>query len=345
MPEGESGYHSEMKKADKNSKEKDGSASFLPGFQDVLDAAQGLRGQANRTPVMRSRMLDGQTGAQWFFKCENLQRAGAFKFRGAFNALSRLTPAQAQAGVVAYSSGNHAQAVALAGQVLGIRTTLVMPQDAPALKVAATRGYGGEIHFYDRYQEDREALARQYVEEQGKTLIPPYDHPHVIAGQGTAALELFEEVGALDDLFVPVGGGGLIAGSVLAARGRSPACRIWGVEPRAGDDARQSLHSGRIVHIAPPQTIADGAQTQHLGQYTFAIIQSGVEDILTATDAELVASMCFFFERMKWVVEPTACLAHAGAMKKVAQLQHRRIGVILSGGNVDLQNFIRLVQA
>lgn len=317
------------------------SALATPGFEDVKAAAARLAGQAHRTPVMRSRTVDAATGAQFFFKCENFQRMGAFKFRGGFNALSCFDAQQRSAGVAAFSSGNHAQAIALAAQILGIPATILMPTDAPAMKVAATRGYGGEVVLYDRYQEDREVLARRLAEERGMTLIPPYDHPHVIAGQGTAALELLEDTGPLDALFAPLGGGGLLSGCALSARALAPQCKVYGVEPEAGNDGQQSFRAGRIVHIDTPRTIADGAQTQHLGEHTFAIIRREVDDIHTATDAELVDAMRFFAERMKMLVEPTGCLAFAAA-RRLAQ-PGQRIGVILSGGNVDLQRFTQLL--
>jgi threonine dehydratase len=314
-----------------------------PTYDDVIAAARRLEGQARRTPVLTSRTADAELGAELFFKCENLQRMGAFKFRGAFNALAQFDAAQRRGGVVAFSSGNHAQAIALAARLLGIPATIVMPHDAPAAKVAATRGYGGKVIGYDRYTEDREAIGRRLAEEQGLTLIPPYDHPHVIAGQGTAAKELFEEIGELDALFVCLGGGGLLGGSALATRELSPRCRLYGVEPEAGNDGQQSLRSGTIVHIDVPQTIADGAQTQHLGHYTFDIIRRDVDDILTASDAQLIECMRFFAERMKLVVEPTGCLGFAAARALKAQLAGQRVGIILSGGNVDLPRFAALL--
>lgn len=310
-----------------------------PTYEDVRAAATRIAPQARRTPVLQSRLIDAEVGARVFFKCENFQRAGAFKFRGAFNALSRFTAGQRRAGVVAYSSGNHAQAIALAAGLLDIPATIVMPLDAPAAKVAATRAYGGAVVTYDRYTEDREEIGRALAAEHGLTLIPPYDHPDVIAGQGTAAKELFDEVGGLDALFVPLGGGGLLAGSALAARALAPACLLYGVEPAAGNDGEQSLRSGAIVTIATPATIADGAQTQHLGTHTFEIIRREVEDILTATDAELVAEMRAFAATMKIVVEPTGCLGLAGARSIAAGLTGKRIGVIVSGGNIDLSRY------
>jgi threo-3-hydroxy-L-aspartate ammonia-lyase len=317
--------------------------SSLPTYEDVAAAARRIEGQAHRTPVLRSRTADALLGAELFFKCENLQRTGAFKFRGAYNALARFDAAQRRAGVVAFSSGNHAQAIALAGRLLGIPATIVMPHDAPAAKVAATRGYGAEVVVYDRYSEDREAIGRRLSHERGMTLVPPYDHADVIAGQGTATRELLQDAGDLDDLFVCLGGGGLISGAALAARALAPNCRIHGVEPEAGNDAQQSLARGEIVHIETPQTIADGAQTQHLGQLTFEIIRRDVNDILTATDAQLALAMRFFAERMKIVVEPTGCLAFAGARHGGIDLAGRRVGIIVSGGNIDIARYTALL--
>jgi len=315
----------------------------LPTYADVEAAAERLQGHANRTPVNTSRTLNAMLGAEVYFKCENFQRMGAFKFRGAFNALAKFTPAQRQGGVVAFSSGNHAQGIALSARLLGMPATIVMPHDAPALKVAATRGYGAEVVLYDRYTEDREAIGRNLAEKHGMTLIPPYDHPDVMAGQGTAAKELLEEVGPLDALFAPLGGGGLLSGTALATRALAPQCEIYGVEPEAGNDGQQSFRSGAIVHIDTPKTIADGAQTQHLGNYTFPIIQRDVNDILTASDAQLVQAMRFFAERMKMLVEPTGCLGLAAAMQRKDPLQGKRVGVIISGGNVDIARFCELM--
>jgi threonine dehydratase len=317
----------------------------LPTYDDVAAAAQRIEGHAHRTPVLRSRTADEELGAQVYFKAENLQRMGAFKFRGAFNALSRFDAQQRKGGVVAFSSGNHAQAIALSARLLSIPATIVMPQDAPAAKVAATKGYGGNVVLYDRYTEDREAIGRKLAEEHGMTLIPPYDHPDVIAGQGTAAKELFDEVGPLDALFVCLGGGGLLSGSALSARALSPGCKIYGVEPEAGNDAQQSFRSGAIVHIDTPKTIADGAQTQHLGHYTFDIIRRDVDDVLTVSDAQLVDEMRFFASRMKIVVEPTGCLGFAAARAMREQLKGKRVGVIISGGNVDMERFCSLLSA
>ena len=308
----------------------------LPTYDDVVQAAGRIAGVANRTPVLTSRTVDEAFGAQVFFKCENMQRMGAFKFRGAYNALMKFTPEQRRAGVVAFSSGNHAQAIALSAKLLGIPATIVMPQDAPAAKVAATRGYGGNVVLYDRYTQDREQIGRELAEKHGLTLIPPYDHPDVIAGQGTAAKELFEETGPLDAFFVCLGGGGLLSGSALATRALAPGCRLYGVEPEAGNDGQQSFRKGEIVHIATPQTIADGAQTQHLGNITFPIIRRDVDDILTATDDELVQCMRFFAERMKIVVEPTGCLGFAAARRMRDELRGKKVGILVSGGNIDL---------
>jgi threonine dehydratase len=308
----------------------------LPTYDDVVQAASRIAGTANRTPVLTSRTINDAFGAEVFFKCENMQRMGAFKFRGAFNALSKFTPEQRRAGVVAFSSGNHAQAIALAARLLGMPATIVMPHDAPAAKVAATRGYGGNVVVYDRYTEDREQIGRELADKHGLTLIPPYDHPDVIAGQGTAARELFEETGTLDALFAPLGGGGLLAGTALSTRALAPQCRLYGVEPEAGNDGQQSFRSGAIVHIDTPRTIADGAQTQHLGNHTFPIIRRDVDDILTVQDDELVQCMRFFAERMKIVVEPTGCLGFAAARRMQDALHGKRVGIIVSGGNIDL---------
>ena len=321
----------------------------LPTYNDVIAAAIRLDGHAHRTPVLRSSTADQLLGAELFFKCENFQRMGAFKFRGAFNAMALLDAAHRKAGVVCFSSGNHAQAVALSGQLLGIATTILMPLDAPPLKIAATRGYveancdgGGEVFLYDRFKDDREAMMHALAHERGLTMIPPFDHADVIAGQGTAAKELFDEVGALDCLFVCLGGGGLLAGSALAARALSPDCKVYGVEPEAGNDGQQSFRSGVLTRIATPKTIADGAQTQSLGQLNFALIRRDVTDVLTVTDAQLVEAMRFFAERMKMLVEPTGALGFAAAWHGGLPLRGRRVGVIVSGGNVDLRRFADL---
>ena len=318
-------------------------ALALPTYENVVEAANRLRGHANQTPVLTSRTIDSEFGARVFFKCENLQRMGAFKFRGAFNALSRFDAEQRRRGVVAFSSGNHAQAIALSARLLEMPATIVMPHDAPAAKVAATRGYGGNVVLYDRYTEDREQIGRELALKHGLTLIPPYDHPDVIAGQGTAAKELIEEVGPLDALFVCLGGGGLLAGSALSIRALAPDCKLYGVEPEAGNDGQQSFRTGAIVHIDTPRTIADGAQTQHLGQYTFPIIQRTVDDVLTVSDAELVDCMRMFAARMKLIVEPTGCLGFAAASARRSALRGQRVGVLVSGGNVDMKRFAELL--
>ncbi|MEW6369847.1 MAG: threo-3-hydroxy-L-aspartate ammonia-lyase [Pseudomonadota bacterium] len=314
-------------------------------YSDVEQAAARLERAAHRTPVLRSTTADARAGAQLFFKCENYQRMGAFKFRGAYNAIARFTDAQRAAGVLTFSSGNHAQAIALSARLAGIRATIIMPKDAPALKVQATREYGGEVIFYDRYTENREEIGRRLAEERGMTLIPPYDHPDVICGQGTAAKELFEEVGELDVLLVPLGGGGLLAGSALAAMGLSPSCKVIGVEPEAGNDGQQSLRKGEIVHIGVPDTIADGAMVTHIGAHNFEVIRRRVDDIVTVSDAQLVDTMKFFAERMKMVVEPTGCLGAAAALHGAYPVAGKRVGVLISGGNVDLSRFAQLVGA
>ncbi len=322
----------------------------LPTYEDVIAAAERLEGHAHRTPVLTSATANAALDASVFFKCENFQRMGAFKFRGAFNAMAQLGEAQRKAGVVCFSSGNHAQAVALSGQLLGIATTILMPLDAPPLKVAATRGYvqancmgGGEVILYDRFKDDREAMMHALAHERSLAMIPPFDHPDVIAGQGTAAKELIDEVGPLDFLLVCLGGGGLLAGSALAACALSPDCKIYGVEPEAGNDGQQSFRSGVLTRIATPKTIADGAQTQSLGELNFALIRRDVTDVLTVTDAQLVDAMRFFAERMKMLVEPTGALGFAAAWHGGLPLRGQRVGVIVSGGNVDLLRFSELM--
>ncbi|WP_242167504.1 MULTISPECIES: threo-3-hydroxy-L-aspartate ammonia-lyase [unclassified Pseudomonas] len=315
----------------------------LPTYQDVIAAAQRLEGVAHTTPVLTSRTLDAETGAQVFIKCENLQRAGSFKFRGAFNALSQFDAQQREAGVVAFSSGNHAQGIALAARLLGMPAAIVMPTDAPAAKVAATRDYGASVVLYDRFTEDREQIGRTLAHEQGMTLIPPYDHPHILAGQGTAAKELLEFTGPLDALFVGLGGGGMLSGTALSTRALAPDCQLFGVEPEAGNDGQRSFRTGSIVHIDTPKTIADGAQTQHLGNYTFPIIRDHVNDILTVTDGQLVDSMRFFMQRMKLVVEPTGCLGLAALRQLGERFKGQRVGIIVTGGNVDIQRYAALL--
>jgi threonine dehydratase len=312
-------------------------------YADVEAAAARLHGVAHRTPALTSRTANERTGAELFFKCENLQRMGAFKFRGAYNALAQFTAEQRKHGVLAFSSGNHAQAIALSARLLGMPAVIVMPQDAPALKIAATKGYGAEVVLYDRYTEDREALSARIAAERDMALVPPYDHPHVMAGQGTAAKELLEDVGALDLLLVCVGGGGLISGCAVAAHELAPQCAVIGVEPEAGNDVQQSLRRGEIVHIDVPRTIADGAQTQHAGQLTFPVIRELVRDIVTVSDAALIRAMRFFAERMKLVVEPTGCLGAAAALEGVVPIKGKRVGIIVSGGNIDLPRYARLL--
>lgn len=316
-----------------------------PSFEDVRAAAVRLSGAAHRTPVMQSSTADALTGASVFFKCENLQRIGAFKFRGAFNAIASLSEDRRSRGVIAFSSGNHAQAIAKAGSMLGCPATIVMPEDAPPLKLAATRGYGAQVVLYDRYSQDREAIATKLANEKGLTVIPPYNHADVLAGQGTAALELFEDIGELDMLLVCVGGGGLISGCALAADAMSANCEVVGVEPEAGNDVQLSLERGSPVSIDVPKTIADGAQTQCVGSLTFPIIQRHVSSIQTVSDAALVRTMKWFGERMKLVVEPTGCLAAAAAFENDLPIKGKRVGVIISGGNIDMSRYAELISS
>jgi threonine dehydratase len=309
----------------------------LPTFADVESAAHQIAGAAHKTPVATSRTVNARTGAELFFKCENLQRAGAFKFRGAYNALSRFDPDQRRRGVVAFSSGNHAQAIALAGQLLDIPRVIVMPSDAPAVKRIATEGYGGEVILYDRDKEDREAIGKRLASERGLTLIPPYNHPHIIAGQGTAARELIEEAGPLDLLFVPCGGGGLLSGSAIAARAMAPTCRVIGVEPAAGDDATRSFRTKQLQTVNNPKTVADGARTPSLGSLTFPLVLEHVSDMTTVDDPALLKTMFYLWERLKLVVEPTGALGAAAALEGAMPLAGLRVGIVLSGGNVDLE--------
>ena len=315
----------------------------LPTFADVQAAAQRLQGVAHRTPVLHSSTLNKQLGAEVFFKCENFQRMGAFKFRGGYNALSQFTPEQAKRGALAFSSGNHAQAVALSARILGMPAVIVMPEDAPAAQLDATRGYGAEVITFNRFTEDREAISQRIAQERGMTLVPPYNHRDVIAGQGTSAMELLSDVPNLDSLFVCLGGGGLLSGCLLAAKAMAPQCKVYGVEPEAGNDAQQSLRKGEIVKIPTPQTLADGAQTQAIGDVTFAIIRRDVTDIVTASDAQLVDCMRFYAERMKMVVEPTGALSLAGARFGGVDIRGARVGVLISGGNVDLGRYAQLL--
>ena len=306
-------------------------------YADITAAAERLNGVAHRTPVLTSRTLNRQTGGKIFFKCENFQRMGAFKFRGAYNALSRLDDELRSQGVLTVSSGNHAQAVALSGQLLGIQTTILMPSDAPAVKREATAGYGAEIIPYDRTTTNREQLAYQVLAERNLTFIHPYDHPHVIAGQGTVAKELLEEVGELDQLLVCCGGGGLLSGSAIATRTLSPSCQIIGVEPAAADDATRSFQTQTLQTVDNPDTICDGARTPYLGKLTFPFVLHYVNDMITVTDAEVLQTMRYLWERLKIVVEPTGCLAAAAVFAQKIPTAGQRIGVVISGGNVDLQ--------
>jgi threonine dehydratase len=303
----------------------------------LLAARRRLEGVAHRTPVLTSQTLDGEVGARVFLKCESFQRMGAFKFRGAWNLVAQLPEERRRAGVVAFSSGNHAQAVALVARLHGIPATIVMPSFAPRAKLEATRGYGAEVVFYDQRGEAREALAERLAREAGRTLVPPFDHPHIVAGQGTAAAELFEETGPLDLLLVPVGGGGLVSGSALAARHASPDCRVVGVEPAAGDDGARSFRAGTRMRIEPGETIADGARTPALGVLTFELIRRYVSNIVTVPDEALIEAMRFAWERMKLVIEPTGVLGLAALRERRVEAQVRKVGVILSGGNVDHQ--------
>jgi threonine dehydratase len=307
----------------------------LVTHEDVVAAAERLRGVAHRTPVLTSSTVDARTGARVFFKCENFQRVGAFKFRGAYNALSRLSAEQRARGVLTYSSGNHAQAVALAGRLLDAPVTIVMPADAPAVKVAATRAYGGDVVLYERSGPTREEIGERLAAERGLLVIPPYDHPDVIAGQGTTAVELIEEVGPIDLLLVPCGGGGLLSGCAVAARTLAPACRVVGVEPENADDATRSFRS-RILHtVTNPDTIADGARTPSLGKITFPLVLQYVADMATVSEEAIVSTTLFLWSRLKIVVEPTGALAAAALLERVVYARDLRVGVILSGGNVD----------
>lgn len=313
-------------------------------IDDIRGAAGRLAGVAHRTPVLTSRTADARTGATIFFKAEQQQRMGAFKFRGAYNALSLFSPEQRRGGVLAFSSGNHAQAIALSARLLDMTSVIVMPNDSPRAKLAATRGYqegmpGSEVVLYDRMTEDREAIGARIAQERGLTVVPPYDHAGVMAGQGTAALELIEETGPLDALFACVGGGGLLSGCAVAAAALSPGIAIYGVEPEAGNDVQQSVARGQRVRIDVPVTIADGAQTQQVGALTFPVIQRLVTAMLTVSDAQLITTMRFFAERMKQVVEPTGCLGAAAVLERVVELRGKRVGIILSGGNVDLAQY------
>lgn len=305
-------------------------------FEDVVCAARRIAGFAQRTPVVTSRLLDEACGNRMFLKCENLQRVGAFKFRGAYNAISQLSDEEKRRGVITYSSGNHAQATALVCRILGVRATIVMPDTAPAMKLEAVRDYGAKVTMNDPKTSSREEIARSIAAEQGSVIIPPFDHADIIAGQGTAALELFESAGKLDYLFVPCGGGGLISGSALAAYGKSPDCRVVGVEPAAGDDAARSFRSGTLQTVHNPDTIADGARTSSLGVLTFEIIKRHVSDMIVVSDDDLIRTMYFVWSRLKLIVEPTGVLGLAAVFCHRYSLQGKKVGVILSGGNVDI---------
>ena len=311
-------------------------------FSDVARAHERIKGEAHRTPVLTSATVDSRTGAKVFFKPENLQRMGAFKFRGAYNALSQLTADEKRRGVVAFSSGNHAQAVALAGKLLGVPRVIVMPADAPRVKLEATRGYGAEVVLYERKQ-DREHLAIRISTERGLALIPPYDHPHIVAGQGTAAKELIEDAGPLDLLLVPCGGGGLLSGCAIAAKHLNPACRVIGVEPAAGDDATRSFRTKTLQTVQDPDTIADGARTPSLGKVTYPLVMRYVDDMLTVTEEELLRTMFYLWERMKIIVEPTGSLAASALLEKKLDAKGKRVGVVLSGGNVDVKAMAALL--
>lgn len=317
--------------------------SFAVDYSDVAAAAKTLQGQVTRTPVLTSRTVNDRTGSQVFFKCENFQRTGSFKFRGAYNALSGLTVQEQSQGVITYSSGNHAQAIALAGRLLAIPTTIVMPQDAPQVKRSATQGYGAEVILYDRSETNRETLCQQLARDRQLTIIPPYDYAPVIAGQGTTAQELFEEVGALDVLLVCCGGGGLLSGCAIAAHHLSPKCRVIGVEPAAGDDATRSFQSKTLQSVHNPDTIADGARTPSLGQLTFPLVLQYVHTMVTVTDDALLRTLFFLWERLKLVIEPTGALAATALLEEIVTVPPgSRVGVVLTGGNVDLAQLPKL---
>ena len=318
--------------------------STLPDIEAVRAAAARLRGIARRTPVLTSRTLDERTGAQVFLKCENFQRVGAFKFRGAYNALSQLTPEEKERGVLTFSSGNHAQAIALAGRLLGIQTTIIMPVNAPAAKLEATRGYGAEVILFDPAERKREEFAAELNAERKMPVIPPYDHAGVVAGQGTAALELFEEVGPLDALYVPCGGGGLLSGSAIAAKAAAPTCKVIGVEPELADDATRTFKTGTLQTVHNPPTIADGLRTPSLGTITLPLVRHYVDDMVTVSEDEIVQSMKFIWTRMKIVVEPSGAVSLAPLLRERRD-RPARIGVIVSGGNVDMATACQLLQS
>ncbi len=318
-------------------------AALAVSFTDVEAAASRSQNQVHRTPVITSTTVNRLTQSQVFFKCENFQRTGSFKFRGALNALAQLSTEQRRQGVLTYSSGNHAQAIALAGQLLNIPTTVVMPEDAPAVKLAATREYGAEVILYNRQIQTREELGEKLTRDRGLTLIPPYDHPHVIAGQGTAAKELIEEVGTLDGLLVCCGGGGLLSGCAIAAKALIPSCQVIGVEPKRADDATRSFHSRTLQTVHNPDTVADGARTPSLGKYTFPLVLHYVNDMVTVSETAILRTMSFLWERLKIVVEPTGALAASALLEGIISMPNARIGVIISGGNVDLKQAGKLL--
>lgn len=318
-------------------------AQSLPvTYADIEAAAERLAGVAHRTPVLTSKTVNDRTNSQVFFKCENFQRAGSFKFRGAYNALAQLSAEQKQQGVLTFSSGNHAQGIALAGQLLGIPTTIVMPYDAPEVKQAATRGYGAEVILYDRAEMKREELAQKLASDRNLTIIPPYDHPHIIAGQGTTAKELIEDVGQLDILLVCCGGGGLLSGCAITTKSLLPNCRVIGVEPLQADDATRSFHTKTLQTVDNPDTIADGARTPSLGKLTFPLVLHYVDDMVTVSEDAILRTMFFLWERLKIVVEPTGVLAATALLEGVVTMPDARIGVIITGGNVDLKQIPQL---
>ena len=316
--------------------------SFPVTYADIEAASKRLVGVAHRTPVFTCRSVNELTEAQVFFKCENFQRAGSFKFRGAYNALAQLSEEQKQQGVLTYSSGNHGQALAFAGKLLGIPITVVMPEDAPQVKLAATQGYGAQIILYNRTQASREQLAQKVANERNLTIIPPYDHPHIIAGQGTTAKELIEEAGQLDILLVPCGGGGLLSGCAITAKTLLPNCRVIGVEPAKADDATRSFHTKTLQTIHNPNTIADGARTPSLGQLTFPLVLHYVDDMVTVSEEAIRRTLFFLWERLKIVIEPTGVLAAVALLERMVFMPNARVGIIISGGNVDLKQIGKL---
>ena len=314
-------------------------------IDDIGAAARRLEGIAHRTPVMTSRTLNGRVGGEVFLKCENFQRMGAFKFRGAYNRIVQLDGVQRRAGVVAFSSGNHAQGVALASKLLGVPAVIVMPEDAPKSKIAATQEYGAEVVFYDRHRSHRAEIAQKLCDERGAVLVPPFNDRDIIAGAGTAAFELLEDIPQIDTVITPVGGGGLLSGSAVAAHGSNPQIAMYGVEPQAGNDFQQSMQRNEIVHIDVPHTIADGLQTQAPGELTFATVRAHHGTIVTVSDQELCDAMRFAFERLKIVMEPSGAAGLAAVMTGKIDAARKRVGIIISGGNVDLERFSQLLSS